>query len=350
MTSVYAAIMAGGRGERFWPLSTTDVSKPFLPLLGKQTLIQQAVARLQPLVPSSNILISIGESHQEIARQQLPDLPEQNFIVEPMGRDTSACIGFCALHLERRDPQGLLLAVPADHFVADPEQYRATLQQGIDSLPGANGVVFGVRPSRPETGYGYVRAEKPSAGVAWSVLRFVEKPDADLAVQFLESGDYFWNSGIFLWQNKTLLDLFAQHMPLTYQGLAKLRPLLESPARSEEVKNVFSTLERISIDFGILEKCSKLRLVPVEFAWDDIGNWAALERSMPADEDDNRAHGGHVAVDSNGCIVYSDSGTVATFGVSDLVIVQAHGKVLVCSKKKAPDLKSLVGTLESAGE
>jgi mannose-1-phosphate guanylyltransferase len=346
MTKVYAVIMAGGRGERFWPLSTDQLPKPFAPLLGSKTLIQETVERLQPLVPPEQVFISIGTTHGRIARDQLPEIPNDNFILEPVGRDTSACLGFCALHLDNRDPDCIMLALPADHFVADPVNYRRTLQRGIDSLPEASAVVFGVTPTRPEIGYGYVQAQEPATGErAWQVLRFVEKPDSAKAQKYLESGDYYWNSGIFLWRNRTLLELFRKHMPRTHQGLEALRPLLGRSDSEGELQSIFSNLDRISIDFGVLEKAEGLRLIRADFDWDDIGNWAALERVLTPDIQNNIAQGPHLALQSNNCVVYSDAGVVAAFGVSDLVIVQAHGRVLVCPKDRASDLKRLVAAV-----
>ena len=346
MTALYAVIMAGGRGERFWPLSTSNLPKPFIKLLGSNSLIQDTVSRIQPIVPLERILISIGAPQLEVARQQLPQIPRENFIVEPAGRDTSACIGFCALHIERRDPEGLMLALPADHFISDPEAYLRTLQKGIANLEGAAGIVFGIAPSRPETGYGYILAEKPAINTdAWPVIRFIEKPDPPTAARFLSSGNYFWNSGMFFWRTRTLLDLFRKHLPETHEGLSKMRPLLGKTESYAEICGIFSALPRISIDFGIMEKTCGLRLIPAQFLWDDIGNWAALERALPPDSMGNIVQGPHVALDSSGCIIYAQTGTVATFGVSDLIVVQAYGKVLVCSKDKAADLKRLVTAL-----
>jgi len=346
MPALYAVIMAGGRGERFWPLSTLSLPKPFIPLLGSSTLLQDTVARIQKLVPLERILISIGAGHSAVAREQLPNLPPENFIVEPTGRDTAACLGFSALHIERRDPEATMLALPADHFVGDADAYVRTVQKGLESLEGASGVVFGIPPTRPETGYGYILAGKPARPEdAWPVVRFIEKPDARTAEQYLASGDYFWNSGMFLWKNRTLLELFQEHMPATHQGLCRLRSLLGESDPAAEIGKVFSALPRISIDFGIMEKISGLRLVPAQFAWDDIGNWASLERALPADAQGNIAQGPHVALESSGCILYAQSGTVAVFGVSDLIVVQAYGKVLVCSKDKASDLKKLIAAL-----
>lgn len=344
--TLYTVVMAGGRGERFWPLSTNKLPKPFIPLLGSTSLLQDTVARMQPLVPVDRILISIGAEHEEIARQQLPQVPAENFVVEPIGRDTSACLGFCALHLEQRDPDGVMLALPADHFIGNADAYLKTIQTGIESLEGATGVVFGITPTRAETGYGYILAEKPAIDAgSWPVVRFIEKPDAATAERYMASGNYFWNSGMFLWSNRALLALFQKYMPETYKGLCELRLLLGRTASKAKIGEVFASLPRISIDYGIMEKASGLRLVPAQFVWDDIGNWASLERALTPDGFGNIAQGPHVSLDSSGCIVYAQSGTVATFGVSDLVVVQAYGKVLVCSKDKAADLKRLVTAL-----
>jgi mannose-1-phosphate guanylyltransferase len=346
MAELYAVIMAGGRGERFWPLSTAGFPKPFIPLLGPNSMLQDTVARLQALVPPQRILISIGAAHIEVARQQLPRIPEENFIVERVGRDTSACLGFCALHIEQRDPGGIMLALPADHFIGDTALYLQTLQTGLANLKGASGIVFGIRPTRPETGYGYILAEKPVVCCdAWPVVRFIEKPDAAAAAEYASSGNYFWNSGMFLWENRVLLELFEKHMPDTYEGLCGLRRLLGRKDAGAEIDAIFAELPRLSIDFGILEKTSGLRLIPARFPWDDIGNWASLERALPADARGNIAQGSHLALESSGCVIFAREGTVATFGISDVVVVQAYGKVLVCSKKKAGDLKRLVTAL-----
>jgi len=355
MAAVYAVVMAGGRGERFWPLSEEERTKPFVPLLGPRTMVQETVERLAPLVPPERVFVSIGETHRRIAREQLPEVPENNFIVEPVGRDTSACLGYSALHLERRDPDATMIALPADHYIGDADAYRETLSRGVEALARATAVVFGVRPVRPDPGYGYIQASRPAPeapGAPWPVLRFVEKPDPATAAKYIASGDHFWNSGIFVWRNRTLLDLFARHMPETHRALDELRPLVgRAGAESEKERaRIFGGIERISVDFGILEKTEGLALLPFEFPWDDVGNWAALERALPADALGNVARGPHVAVQSRGCVVYSDAGTIATFGVADLVVIQAHGKVLVAPKERASELKRVVTALGPEGE
>jgi mannose-1-phosphate guanylyltransferase len=347
MTKVYAVIMAGGRGERFWPLSTQFLPKPFIPLLGSRTLIQQTVDRLLPLIPADQILISIGESHQQIAREQLRQIPVGNFIVEPVGRDTAPCLAFCGLHIEQRDPDATMLALPSDHYIAEETAFRRTLEAGIRALPGATGVVFGILPDRPETGYGYIQTHPADqTGETIPVIRFVEKPDVERAREYVAAGNYYWNSGMFLWRNRTLLDLFKQHMPDLHEKLQALRPLIGLGGSSTELHERFAALPRISIDFGIMEKTSGLRLVPARFAWDDIGSWAALERALPHDKNGNVAIGPHLSLESNHCALYSDSGVIAAFGVSDLIVVQAHGKVLVCPKNRAAGLKNLIAKLD----
>lgn len=351
MADLYTVIMAGGRGERFWPLSMDKLPKPFMPLLGSRSLIQDTVDRIQPLVPLERIFISLGPTHLEIARQQLPQLPLENFIVEPVGRDTSACLGFSALHIEKRDPEGLMLALPADHYVREPDAYLRTIQAGVDNLNDATGIIFGIAPERPETGYGYILTEKPATPSDFlPVVRFIEKPDATTAAQYLSDGNYFWNSGMFLWRNHVLLDLFQKHMTELDEGLCRLRPLIGRKESKSAIETIFSQLPRISIDFGIMEKITGLRLIPARFGWDDIGTWASLERALPADSDGNICRGSHITLESNNCIVYSQNGTVATFGVSDLIIVEAYGKVLVCPKDRASDLKKLVKMMPSRDE
>ncbi len=347
MPNVYAVIMAGGRGERFWPLSTDQIPKPFIPLLGPRTLIQQTVDRLLPIVPSERMLISIGQAHRDIAREQLPHIPIDNFIVEPVGRDTAPCLGFCALHLERRDPDGILLAVPADHHIADPAAYRSTIDRGISALPDASGVVFGIRPLRAETGYGYIQTGPSDAEEkALPVLRFVEKPDASRAREYVAAGNYFWNSGIFLWRNRILLSLIQEHMPELGAGLSRLRPCIGQPDRASDLSSIFGSLPRLSIDFGVMEKTANLRLVPAVFGWDDIGNWSALERSLSHDPRGNVSVGECYTVESENCVCYSDGAKIAVFGTSDMIVVSAQGKVLVCPKDKAAELKRLITGLK----
>ena len=289
MQAVYAVVMAGGRGERFWPLSTSQLAKPFIPLLGPTTLIQDTVSRLHPLVPPERILISIGEAHHELARQQLPGIPDRELHCRTCRDATPPPASAYAPSTWRsgiRTPSCWLF-LPTTSSAS-----RTTIAElcrvELTSLPGATGVVFGVRPVRPDTSYGYIRAQRPAPqSQAWPVIRFVEKPDAATAEQYFKSGDYFWNSGIFLWRNRTLLDLFQEHLPKSYQCLRELQALLRQRESPQEMLRVFASMERISVDFGIAEKTSGLRLVPVEFAWDDIGNWSALERALPADSHGN---------------------------------------------------------------
>ncbi|NWG12289.1 MAG: mannose-1-phosphate guanylyltransferase [Acidobacteria bacterium] len=346
MRNLFAVIMAGGRSERFWPLGSEQRPKPFIPLLGPNTLFQATVSRVRPLIPPERILIAIGETHQALAAEQAPEIPPDNFILEPFGRDTAPCLGWSALHIERRDPEGIMIALPADHFIAEPERFRITLEKALRSLPGATGIVFGIRPDRAETGYGYIRAEKPAVPAdTWPVVRFVEKPDSATAASYVQSGRYLWNSGMFLWRNRTLLELFQRHMPDAYSRLAHLRPLVGLQDRRDEIREIFGGFRRTSIDYGILEKTSGLRLIPADYSWDDIGNWSSLGRAVPADAGGNITRGPVTTAESRDCVVLSDSAPVAVFGATGLVVVRARDRVLVCPKERAPDLKKLLSAL-----
>ncbi len=241
-----------------------------------------------------------------------------------------------------------MLALPADHYIRDLGAYRDAVRSGIGNLGDATGVVFGIPPVRPETGYGYILTEgDASAAGCRRVVRFVEKPDAPTAARYLADGRYFWNSGMFLWRNRTLLELFETHMPELYDGLCRLRPHVGMDESHGEIYRIFPGLPRISIDFGILEKASGLRMIPARFGWDDIGTWSSLERVLPADAHANIRLGSTVTEEATGCILYAQTGSIAAFGVSDLVIVEAHGNVLVCSKDRTPDLKKLVEGINS---
>ena len=350
MSNLYAVIMAGGRGERFWPLSSRRKPKPFISLLGRDSLLRSTVIRIQPLIPHERILISIGAEHFDIAREQLPEIPRENFLVEPFGRDTSACLGFCALHIEQRDSDALMLALPADHYIEDDIAYLNTIRMGLYNLEGSNGVVFGIKPTRPETGYGYILAEKPADGDrAWPVIRFVEKPDEATAARYLAEGGYYWNSGMFIWKNRTLLALFEKYMPEAFDSLHRLRPLIGDETAGEKIRDIFSTLPRISIDFGIMEKADGLRLIPADFGWSDIGNWEALSRALAPDLNGNVIQGRATVLEAENCVIYSQSDTIAAFGVSNLVIVQANGRVLVTTQDKAADLKKLITMMDESG-
>jgi mannose-1-phosphate guanylyltransferase len=343
--------MAGGRGERFWPLSTTMSPKPFLPLFGRKTMIQETVERIGQILPRERILIVLSHDHLPTARQQLPVIPAHNFLVEPMGKDTAACIGLASLHVEKRANDGFMLVLAADHNISDQASFAATVTSTLSFIEEHDYLTtIGIKPTRPETGYGYIEVgEEIATGdnlVFCKAARFVEKPDEPTAVSYLESQKYLWNSGIFVWRNKTIQESIASSMPDLWDGLTRIKKCMGSSGEEKVMREEFSQFKRISIDYGVLEKSSRVAVVPALFDWDDLGTWDALGRVLTPEKDNNVSIGRHVGKDTSNCTIFSQNQLVATFGVKDLIVVQAEGKLLVCHKEKAPFLKEIVSLVE----
>ena len=349
----YAVIMAGGIGERFWPRSRQNLPKQFLPLLGERSLLQQSCERIQNLVPPENILVVTGREHLSLAREQLPHLPETNFLSEPQGRNTAPCIGLAAVHLRRRDPDGVMLVFPADHLVQGREDFTCCMEKALELSSSTDSLVtVGIIPTRPETGYGYIEREEeafPGTPPAYRVRRFVEKPDYHNAVQYLHSGRYLWNSGIFAWKVGLILEKMQKHLPGLYRGLEKIAAGIGTAVEQDILESIFPSLPAISVDYGVMEKETNLLVVQGDFGWDDLGSWSALAECFSGDEAQTVGMGQHVGIDTTGCLVYGENSLIATLGVSNLVIVQEKDVVLVCPKERAQEVKKLVQKIKERG-
>ncbi|NLJ56462.1 MAG: NTP transferase domain-containing protein [Firmicutes bacterium] len=349
----YALILAGGKGERFWPWSRRELPKQFLTLTGKRSLIQQTWDRLQEIFPAENILVATGDDYVPLVSKQLPHLTPANILVEPVGRNTAPCIGLAALRLHKADPQSTMLVLPADHLVRKQDAFQHSLQQCLklaaenDSL-----ITIGITPSRPETGYGYIEINKKRRDGkpgSYKVNRFVEKPDRQKAAQFLAAGNFFWNSGIFAWKTALILNKIREYLPALAQGLQEMAPSLGTPAEKETLARLFPTLPSISIDYGVLEKDRDTLMVQGDFDWDDLGSWTALAKQFSTAGQKNVSKGRHLGLATENCLVYAQDALVATLGVSDLVIVQTEDVVLVCSMERAQEVKELVEKLKTEG-
>jgi mannose-1-phosphate guanylyltransferase len=343
--------MAGGKGERFWPLSKKTLPKPFIPLLKKETMIQETVERIKPLIPEERIIIVLSQDHFPVAQQQLPEIPVENFVIEPFGRDTAACIGLASLYIGRKDKDASMIVLAADHLIDDREAFFRTVTSSLKFLASNDYIVtVGIKPTRPETGYGYIELGEKLGSIDnesfFSVKKFVEKPNLSTASDYLKTDRYCWNSGMFIWRNSTIQKSLSVYMPELWDGLMRINECLGSEKEEEVIKKEFSQFERVSVDYGVLEKASQVVVIPASFNWDDVGTWTALERVYSLDESDNVVVGKHVGRDTHGCIVFSRDQLVATLGVKDLVIVHAKGKILVCHKEKAPYLKEIVRLIE----
>ncbi len=348
----YAIIMAGGRGERFWPVSSDLVPKPFVSILGEKTMIRETVDRLSAVTPPGNMLVVLSPQHLPVALEQLPDIPRSNFIVEPMARDTAACIGLASLHVEQRDADAPVVIVPADQRIPDRKAFAGVIAGAREFLDAADAgiITIGIKPSRPETGYGYIEAGaelgRSNDLVLYRVSRFVEKPDPATAQRYCASGSHYWNSGIFVATNTTIQDSLRSYMPGLWAGMERIRATLGTKDADEVAKREFAALPKVSIDYGVLEKSGRVAMVPAYFAWDDLGTWNALARVCVPDADSNVSFGRHLGRDTRGCIIYNaQDQLLVTMGVSDLVVVQARGKVLICHKDRAPFLKEIMPVL-----
>jgi mannose-1-phosphate guanylyltransferase len=353
---LYAVIMAGGSGTRFWPKSRRDRPKQLLCLSGETTMLQQTVARIEPLVPRDRILIVTGADQAASTRAQLPDLPASSVIAEPAPRDTAPCVALAAGMIVGRDPQSTMIVLPADHVIEPPEAFRATVSAAVsvvDDDPAAL-VTFGIKPTRAETGYGYIeRGEllETRAGIpVHRVIQFREKPDKATALQFLAAGNFAWNAGIFVWRARTILDEFKRHKPSLAAALEPIFASLGTPAQTETLKRLFPLLDRVPIDKAVMEKASNVRVLDVPYLWNDVGDWRALASLLKHDASGNALQGNVIARDTTRSIIISDDGgLVATLGVDDLVVVHSGKATLVARKDQLDKLKALVEGLVEAG-
>jgi len=343
-----ALIMAGGRGERFWPKSRKSLPKQFLSLTtdGK-TMIQLTVERILPLVAIEDIYIATNESYRELVQTQLPSLPAQNIICEPVGRNTAPCIGLGAMHILKKHDDALMLVLPSDHLIKQKTLFVQSLKNACQvAEENSNLVTIGITPDYPETGYGYIRFdENSSLGQAYRAAKFVEKPDLDTAKMYFESGQYLWNSGMFVWKVSSILDKLQQHMPETYQGLRRIQQAFGTEQEVSVLKEEFSKMSSISIDYGILEHANDIYTIPGSFGWDDVGSWLALERINPTNEFGNVMHGNLITVDTKNCILQGGKKLIATVGVQNLIVVDTPDAILICQKENAEDIKKVLENL-----
>lgn len=352
---LHAVIMAGGSGTRFWPKSRRRSPKQLLRLFGDATMLQQTVARIAPLVPPERTLIITGADQAAAVREQLPDLPPENVVAEPCARDTAPCVGLAAHIIARKDPGGTMIVMPADHVIQPAETFRATVRAAlaeIDADP-TTFITFGVKPTHPETGYGYIErgeALPPREGIALHrVAQFREKPDRATAEQFVASGRFAWNAGIFLWRARAILDGLRTHRPELATALDRIARTLGTPAEAETLASEFPALEKVPIDKAVMEQAPNVRVLEVVYNWSDVGDWRALAPLLAHDDHGNALQGNTLTVDSrNSVVIADDGGLIACLGVEDLVIVQSGGATLVARKDQLDKLKSLVEKLDSS--
>ena len=337
---LHAVVLAGGSGTRFWPLSTPERPKQFLALFDDRSLIQHAVDRLLPLMPSTNIWVSTGASLLEAARAELPMLPASQFVVEPEARNTLPCIGLACARVRAVNRDAVVAVVCADHLIRREDAYRALLQDAATSADASGDLTtFGIRPTRPETGYGYVRYAggpiRVGAHDVYRVAEFAEKPERDVAERYVKSGDYLWNSGMFVWSLRAFFYAMAAHNP------AMCAQLDEMSAGPEAVSRIYPTMERISVDYGLMERADNIAVIPADIDWDDVGSWESVWEVWDRDAQGNAVHGQHLGDDTRDCLIFGGDKPVVTLGVEGLVIVDTPEAILVCPRDRAQDVRAL---------
>jgi mannose-1-phosphate guanylyltransferase/mannose-6-phosphate isomerase len=353
--ALYPVIMAGGSGTRFWPLSRHLFPKQLLRIGGAQTMIQQTMKRVLGCAPVGNVLISTNGAQADLIRLQLADWKDDikhGFVLEPEGRNTAPAIGLAAIEIVARDPEGLMLVVPADHVVTGQREFETAV--GLASELAGDGylVTFGIKPIRPETGYGYIKPDtrvplgKEGKLRGFRVEKFVEKPDAAKAARYLKAGTYFWNSGMFVWRAATILEEIRLHQPGLARGMDQIRELKRAAASAAAIDAVYRGLSSVSIDNGVMEKSTKAAVVPVSFKWSDVGSWGSLDEVAEKDHAGNVIAGRVIDLESRRSIVYADRRVVATIGLTDMVVVDTPDATLVCPKSRAQDVKKVVDILK----
>jgi mannose-1-phosphate guanylyltransferase len=354
---MYVVILAGGSGTRFWPLSRRKSPKQLMSVFGGKSMLQRTVERVLPLRPKRVLVVTNALQARDTAAQ-LEEYRQQahiDIIEEPVGRNTAPAIGLAASIISCHDPTAVMVVLPADHYITDEKGFRVTLHKGREAALNGYLVTFGIEPTRPETGYGYIEADREMRGDGpYPVRRFVEKPSLERALEFLTSGNFYWNSGMFIWRADVILDRILEHTPGLAAGLAGLTfsdEIWELDDLKPQIAAIYRDIKGESIDFGVMEKADNVMVIPSPFGWSDVGSWGALPEVMQPDIHGNVIinAAGEVNIDAGGCLVYGGGRSVALVGVWDTIVVTTDDAVLVCARERAQDVKKVVEELERRG-
>ena len=346
---ITALIMAGGRGERFWPKSRKNMPKQFLSLTDDgKTMIQLTVERISSVVDMEDIYIATNKDYKELVRSQLPGIPEKNILCEPVGRNTAPCIGLGAVHMAKKYDDAIMLVLPSDHLIKFNKMFLSVLKDSCDvAEKDRNLVTIGITPAYAETGYGYIKFDSHvMEGRAYKVDRFVEKPSLEVAKEYLETEEYLWNSGMFVWKLSSILYNLERFMPETFAGLRRIQASIGTPEEEEVLHKEFAQFQSQSIDYGIMEKAENIYTVPGTFGWDDVGSWLAVERIRKSNEMGNVVSGNIITVGTHNCIIQGEKKLIAAVGLEDLIIVDTEDATLICAKDSTADIKKVLENLK----
>ncbi|UCC89766.1 MAG: mannose-1-phosphate guanylyltransferase [Anaerolineales bacterium] len=354
MSHFYALIMAGGSGTRLWPLSRQSQPKQAIKLIDNRTMFQHAVDRLHALLPPERVMVVTASQYVDVLASQVPDVPRENFIIEPMARGTAGAIGLAALHLNHRDPDAVMAVLTADHYIRDVDKFRRALSAAAQVAREGYIVTLGIQPSFPATGFGYIRRRELAREVdgfgVYAVDSFVEKPDAARAAEFLATDLYSWNSGMFIWQVSRIMSELARQMPDLYARLQTIEAVLGTSRQAQVLAEEWPQVRKETIDYGIMEGAQDVVIIPVEIGWTDIGDWAAIYELHQPDELGNVVvDADHLGVDTNSSFVQGGRKLIATIGLEDIIIIDTDEAILICTRDRAQDVKLVVEQLQRDG-
>jgi len=347
LMEVYAVIMAGGVGSRFWPRSRKRTPKQLLKIFSDLTLIQETVSRIKDLVPFKNILIITNKLQAEEIIKQLPEIPQENIISEPIGKNTAACIGLASILIKKNSPDAVSIVLPADHLILENDKFNEILRDAVNfAYEKKSLVTIGISPTRPETGYGYIEIENTYSPIL-KVKRFTEKPNRETAIQFISTGNFFWNSGMFIWRVDTVLEEFQKHLPEHFRLLNDIENMLANDKLDNILVKIYPKFDSISIDYGIMEKSDKVFLIKSNFTWNDVGSWEEVYNLSQKDENGMAITANNYYYhNSKNSYVYVPKKFVGLVGVDNLIIIDTEDALLICNKDNAQDVKKIVDYLE----
>lgn len=345
---LYAVIMAGGVGSRFWPRSREKKPKQLIRIFGENTMIQDTVNRLEGLVPNERILIITNKVQKLRIKEQLPQIPPENIIDEPFGKNTAACIGLASVIISKMNSDAVAFVLPSDHLIKDVEEFQNNLRLSAEFANESKGLVtIGIKPNKPETGYGYIQFNDEQDGKQiHKVLTFAEKPNLETAKRFLEAGDFLWNSGMFIWRVDSILKEIKKYLPDLYYGLEEIRESLDTPEFEKVLTNVYGQLKSISIDYGVMENSSNVFITKSTFDWNDVGSWEAVYELSEKDKDENAFTGDVYTVKTKGTYIYSPQKFAAVIGMENTVVINTRDALLICSRENVQDVKLVVDYLK----
>lgn len=348
---VYGVIMAGGGGTRFWPLSRNKKPKQLLNLSGKDVMINETIDRLSNIIDKENLFIITNHEQVELTKELVGDrICEKNILSEPCARNTSACIGYAAIEIIKKYGDGIMVVIPSDAYIKDVKSYCNIISEAINVAKNTQRLVtIGITPTFPSTGYGYIKFDKSQNGVGKVVEEFKEKPDLQTAKRYVDSG-YVWNAGIFVWKVSVILEKFKEFLPDTYSKLIKMSDAMNTDIEYQVINQIYPTIDKISIDYGIIEKASDIMVVLGEFGWSDVGSWDMLDVLNNIDENKNVIIGDVLPINTKNSTIYSSKKFIATVGLDNLIVVETEDAILVCSKDDVQDVKLVVEQLKEQGK